>query len=190
MRGNSHVRFLEGLGGRKAPWPTRLSRIGLGSTLALCLIAGIPVRAQTKASTDTANPVVPVVVNGPFDSPSKRADDTGTSFIGELAATSSTWTLRTSPNRPRAREAHAMAYHTALTRTVLFGGYGWEETSTGGHALQLDDTWTWDGADWQQLTSSLHPSGRMSTSVAYDELRQELVLFGGRDLFSTGPLAV
>jgi len=23
MRGNSHVRFLEGLGGRKAPWPTR-----------------------------------------------------------------------------------------------------------------------------------------------------------------------
>jgi len=26
--GNSHVRFLEGLGGRKAPWPTRLRPSG------------------------------------------------------------------------------------------------------------------------------------------------------------------
>ncbi len=25
MRGNSHVRFLEGLGTRKGPWPTRLA---------------------------------------------------------------------------------------------------------------------------------------------------------------------
>jgi hypothetical protein len=30
MRGNSHVRFLEGLGGRKAPWPTRRRLIKLG----------------------------------------------------------------------------------------------------------------------------------------------------------------
>jgi hypothetical protein len=26
MRGNSHVRFLEGLGTRKGPWPTRRRR--------------------------------------------------------------------------------------------------------------------------------------------------------------------
>jgi hypothetical protein len=27
MRGNSHVRFLEGLGARKSPWPTRRGRV-------------------------------------------------------------------------------------------------------------------------------------------------------------------
>ena len=79
-----------------------------------------------------------------------------------------------------------MAYHAATGRTVLFGGYGWQEVTDGGHALQLNDTWCWDGTAWTAQTPSSIPSGRMAAPITYDQTHQELVMFGGRDLWSSG----
>jgi hypothetical protein len=45
----------------------------------------------------------------------------------------------------------------------------------------LNDTWTWDGADWHKASSSEGPSWRFGALYVYDEATGEIVLFGGED---------
>jgi uncharacterized repeat protein (TIGR01451 family) len=66
-----------------------------------------------------------------------------------------------------------MAYDTDRAQLVLFGGFG--ETS------YLDDTWTWDGANWHQLSPGPGPSPRSAASMAYNGGSGDLILFGGVD---------
>src|SRR5579862_5100561 len=43
----------------------------------------------------------------------------------------------------------------------------------------MNDTWTWDGSNWQQVTSAANPAPRSGHSMAFDAKRGEIVLFGG-----------
>lgn len=74
---------------------------------------------------------------------------------------------------PPAREGHAMAYDAARGQTVLFGGWG--------ENGPLRDTWVWDGARWMPIAmdEAAGPSERSAHAMAYDPLRQRIVLFGG-----------
>ena len=65
-----------------------------------------------------------------------------------------------------------MAYDPGTGQLVLFGGYD------GGF---LDDTWTWNGSTWTQMTPATSPPARDSASMAYDPGTGQLVLFGGWD---------
>jgi hypothetical protein len=76
---------------------------------------------------------------------------------------------------PCERYGHKVAYDKARGRTVLFGGLNAAGTQ------RYDDTWEWDGAQWQQRMPSTHPSVRASHAMAYDETRRCVVLFGGFD---------
>jgi hypothetical protein len=60
-----------------------------------------------------------------------------------------------------------MAYDLQRQVTLLFGGGG------------LNDTWTWNGSDWQQLHPATQPPARSSASMTYDSRRNEMLLFGG-----------
>jgi len=70
----------------------------------------------------------------------------------------------------------AMTYDTARSRAVLFGGY----VSLGNQFL--GDTWEWNGSDWS-LVSSSGPVGRRDHALAFDSVRDRVVLFGGGDMF-------
>ena len=63
-------------------------------------------------------------------------------------------------------------------RIVLFGGVG---TSTN---INQDngDTWEWDGQSWTQVATT-GPSPRNALCLAYDAIRQRVVLFGGAHVF-------
>ncbi len=87
------------------------------------------------------------------------------------------WTLRTPANSPRGRNGHAMAYDSKRGRTVLFGGSYVDRDDYIVHFLS--DTWEWDGDNWTQLTPPTSPSGRMQPAMAYDSVRERVVLFGG-----------
>lgn len=81
------------------------------------------------------------------------------------------WSLRPLPDP---RNSHAMAYDAARRQTVLFGGYG---------TRILGGTWTWDGSgDWRLAQDEGRldaPSPRYSHAMAYDSVREVVVLFGG-----------
>ena len=54
---------------------------------------------------------------------------------------------------------------------IVFGG----RTKSG----FANDTWGWNGEEWQQLAQD-GPRARAMGTLAYDETRERVVLFGGR----------
>jgi hypothetical protein len=89
------------------------------------------------------------------------------------AWTGTDWVELHPQHRPPARFGHAMAYHAASGKVVLFGGIGADYTDR-------NDTWEWDGADWTERPVSVRPPARHEFAMADDAGRREIVTFGGR----------
>jgi hypothetical protein len=73
-----------------------------------------------------------------------------------------------------------MTYDSRTKRVILVGGLG-ERSQT------FSDTWAWDGANWQQLSttiSGLH-DGTREASIAYDAALDRVVLYNLPGGFST-----
>src|SRR5437588_1774835 len=87
---------------------------------------------------------------------------------------STSWQLapRTEPIR---RDSPHVAYDAAHGVVVLFGGF----TCQGASCFPINDTWTFDGSTWTQQHPATLPPARYFGSIAYDEARQVIVLFGG-----------
>lgn len=83
---------------------------------------------------------------------------------------------------PPPRYAAAMAYDSATSQLVLFGGFN--------NSGLLNDTWVWSGRAWAQVadasdpgctdTCTASPSPRGYSTMAYDPATSQLILFGGR----------
>jgi hypothetical protein len=72
-----------------------------------------------------------------------------------------------------------MAFDPLRARTVLFGGFQFQVVPT-----WLDDTWEWDGSDWIDRTQTWptpNPLPRWSHAMAWDAIRNRVVVFGGSD---------
>lgn len=69
-----------------------------------------------------------------------------------------------------------MAFDSAAKRTVMFGG---RVSDLPAHLVST--TWAWDGSDWEELDPASHPSAREWHAMAYDPVRDEMVMFGGYD---------
>jgi hypothetical protein len=84
------------------------------------------------------------------------------------------WTQRFPAHHPPARESSALVYDARRGVVVLFGG-GQAAGST-----VYGDTWEWNGDDWtQRLDLPTSPPARWAHAMAYDEDRQQTILFGG-----------
>lgn len=78
---------------------------------------------------------------------------------------------------PSARAYAAAAYDSARHVVVLFGGSGDGGTGPNG---DLQDTWTWNGSRWAQQNPAHVPDPRFAASMAFDERRGMIVMFGGQ----------
>jgi len=85
-----------------------------------------------------------------------------------------TWIEQHPTVSPSAREGASMAFDTARRQVVLFGGGSF----IGGRVLP-PETWAWDGSAWSRLSPEVSPPARTLASMAYDETRHVVVLFGG-----------
>ena len=61
-----------------------------------------------------------------------------------------------------------MAYDAERQRVVLFGA-----------GDDLDETWTWDGQEWERQTPERSPRGRRGFGITYDAAHGRVVIFGG-----------
>jgi methionine-rich copper-binding protein CopC len=93
------------------------------------------------------------------------------------------WTA--GPAGPPVRSGGAIGYDPVRKEIVLFGGssYVQSEVPVVGPFLDeypmLADTWVWNGTAWEERTPATAPSARMRSSLAWDPVAQELVMFGG-----------
>jgi cysteine-rich repeat protein len=81
-----------------------------------------------------------------------------------------TWVSRTLPNSPPPRTGAKLAYDSARSRTVLFGG-----------SIDTDfvrETWTYNGTTWTLESPVDRPNGSY-WDLAYDARRDRVVAFGG-----------
>jgi RHS repeat-associated protein/uncharacterized repeat protein (TIGR01451 family) len=88
----------------------------------------------------------------------------------------SDWTLQSSIGAPPDRSDHSMAYDAAEQYVILFGGAGYNGTST-----YRNDTWLWTGSSWTQATGIAAPSTRELVAMAFNPNIQQAVQFGGYD---------
>lgn len=77
---------------------------------------------------------------------------------------------------PGARSAAMVAYDSVRHVVVLFGGSG---PGGVGQGLYFQDTWTWDGVQWQLRHPAHMPNPRMRAGMAFDEHHGVIVMFGG-----------
>lgn len=87
------------------------------------------------------------------------------------------------PTTPPARQGHAMTYDARHGEIIMFGG----GTNSG---VLFGDTWRWSDASWSVApgTGALQLA-RAYAALAYDSVRDRVVLFGGTDeadYFTTG----
>jgi hypothetical protein len=78
---------------------------------------------------------------------------------------------------PPPRDNMGMAYDSARSRVVLFGG-GY--ASSGCFEEYLADTWEWDGSQWMQtLEPDAGPGSRSGAAMVFDSAQGLVTLFGG-----------
>ena len=92
------------------------------------------------------------------------------------------WRARAFATGPGPRTSAGAAYDSKRGVTLVFGG-----VDASGF---LGDLWAWTGAEWRKLAdaSSAGPVPRATAQLAYDQKRDRLVLFGGRNGWPDGDL--
>ncbi len=85
------------------------------------------------------------------------------------------WTEKFPLANPSARTFSQLVYDAATQKVLMFGGATCDSLS----GCSLGDTWVWDGYNWTQLFPQTSPSVRAGAMMAYDPVRQQIILFGG-----------
>lgn len=82
------------------------------------------------------------------------------------------WTYLAPATEPSNRNGTRLAYDPQRKIFVIFGGFSIDKN--------LNDTWIFDGKNWQLFTNTTQqPSIRSNTVIWYDEVRERVMLFGG-----------
>lgn len=112
------------------------------------------------------------------------SDHTDTAVNQTWAYNGATWAQLAPATAPPARVYHSLAYDTSTGDTFLFGGHA------GGQAGETyyNDTWVFDGTNWQPLSTNPAPPARQLAALAYQPGDHSLKLFGGLTAAGT-PLA-
>lgn len=109
------------------------------------------------------------------------------------AWTGTRWVQRFPAHAPSGRAGQSMVYDSLRGRVVLFGGRQQTGDINSGEIVTLNDTWFYDNNDWTQLgEGSDAPRGRYLAGLAYDPVRDRVILYGGtgvtEDGLDQGPL--
>jgi galactose oxidase-like protein len=147
----------------------RAQSVGMAST-ALALVALAMLIAGNLPVSSRLSPVQPA--------PLLRTDEVKLPTHTRAADSGPTpaWRQISTGVAPSPRYGAQIAYDARDGYTVLYGGFSYSNKSGSGTAY--DDTWTYLGGVWTNLSIS-GPSARLWESMAYDPADGYVVLFGG-----------
>lgn len=97
------------------------------------------------------------------------------SWLGDTwRCNGATWTQLATATAPSPRIRHAMAFDPVRGRMVLFGGAANGFTI----ANYLNDTWEWDGTQWQRVITAQSPPALLGACMVHDPVRGRMLLVG------------
>jgi hypothetical protein len=88
-----------------------------------------------------------------------------------------TWTQLSPATTPPNRWGHQLVTDTKRNRIVMFGGRSPSLTAN------ANDTWEWNGSDWQLVIPAASPSTRAFYGAAFDARRGKTVIIGAQSTF-------
>ncbi len=86
-----------------------------------------------------------------------------------------TWTQLAPTTTPTGRTMADMVYDISRNVYVLYGGW----TTAISVGTGSNQTWEWNGTNWNQASPASNPGGLWKHSMAYDSARSRVVLYGG-----------
>lgn len=89
------------------------------------------------------------------------------------------WERIKTTNAPPAVAAGSVAYNKNSDYALLFGGTSAVYVDSEWKSSWSSETWKWDGSSWEQVQTKNAPPPRAKHAMAYDEIRDVIVLFGG-----------
>ncbi len=89
------------------------------------------------------------------------------------------WVERQLATNPPARASCGLTYDSVRQVVVLFGGW-----ASPGVLQPLNDTWEYNGTNWNQVQTRDSPSPRARVAMTFDRNQGATVLFGGTPGFS------
>ena len=123
-------------------------------------------------------------IGGAYDAPRRRfvlyggGGGPGETFGDTLEFDGASW-HQVATGGPPARMLAGMVFDTTRSLVVLFGG---ANVPIAGPGTVYDDLWEWDGVQWRQIEPpGDRPPARVGFAMTYDQVRREVVLFGGLD---------
>ena len=123
-----------------------------------------------------------MIIFGGTSSASSNLGDTKALSLGGVP----TWSTVAVTIAPQGRQSAKMIYDSVGNRMILFGGW----RSSGSITDQfLSDTWQLalgETPDWSPLSSASPPPGRTLHALAYDELRDRVLVQDGYGVIATG----
>lgn len=93
-----------------------------------------------------------------------------------------TWTQLAPATTPPPRWGHRLVYDSHRARIVTFGGRSPTTTAV------ANDTWEWDGTNWQQVFPLASANARAFYSMAFDDRRGKVVMYGTQSGATVGSL--
>lgn len=100
---------------------------------------------------------------------------TGPDFLNDTWTwNGSNWVQLFPETYPQGRCFISMAFDPISDQLLMFGGFG---INIG--IVDLNDTWAWNGESWIHHSTQSILKPRSAASLAYDEMHQQLILFGG-----------
>ena len=93
-----------------------------------------------------------------------------------------TWTQVSTPVAPSPRVDPSMVYDAADGYILLYGG-----GSGSPNYLSFNDTWTFNGVSWTELTPANHPSAGLFGSMIYDGATSKVVYYDSGEEYAGGP---
>jgi len=90
------------------------------------------------------------------------------------------WTQIKPASTPGMRYGAQVAVNPANNHAILFGGIRVDIDANNNQVqVYADDTWDWDGTAWTKINTASVPPPRENGGLAFDPIRNELVMFGG-----------
>jgi len=86
------------------------------------------------------------------------------------------WTQQFPSTQVEALDGPGSAFDVELGAVVVFGGFAHPS------GQDVNETWSWTGTDWVQLSPKKAPSPREGLGMAYYPVTHQVVMFGGENL--------